>query len=47
MPDEACDLDYVPNESRDAKIKVALVQCVRFRWGTTRPIAIRKFSGQM
>ena len=44
MPDEACDLDYVPNESRDAKIEVALSNAFGFG-GHNTSIAIRKFSG--
>ena len=44
MPDEACDLDYVPNESRDAKIEVVLSNAFGFG-GHNTSIAIRKFSG--
>ena len=44
LPDEACDLDYVPNESRDAKIEVALSNAFGFG-GHNTSIAIRKFSG--
>ena len=44
MPDEACDLDYVPNESRDAKIEVALSNAFGFG-GHNTSIAIRKFTG--
>ena len=44
MPDEACDLDYVPNESRDAKISVALTNAFGFG-GHNTSIAIRKFTG--
>ena len=44
MPDENCDLDYVPNESRDAKIEVALSNAFGFG-GHNTSIAIRKFTG--
>ena len=44
IPDEACDLDYVPNESRDAKISVALSNAFGFG-GHNTSIAIRKFTG--
>ena len=44
MPDEACDLDYVPNESRDAKVEVALSNAFGFG-GHNTSIAIGKFSG--
>ena len=44
MPDEACDLDYVPNESRDAKVEVALSNAFGFG-GHNTSIAIRKFTG--
>ncbi len=44
MPDEACNLDYVPNESRDAKIEVALSNAFGFG-GHNTSIAIRKFTG--
>ena len=44
MPDEDCDLDYVPNESRDANISVALTNAFGFG-GHNTSIAIRKFTG--
>ena len=44
MPDEACDLDYVPNESRDAKISVALTNAFGFG-GHNTSIVLRKFAG--
>ena len=44
MPDEVCDLDYVPNESRDAKISVALTNAFGFG-GHNTSIALRKFTG--
>ena len=44
MPDEACDLDYIPNESRDAKISVALTNAFGFG-GHNTSIVLRKFTG--
>lgn len=44
VPDEDCDLDYVPNESREAKIDVVLSNAFGFG-GHNTSIAIRKFSG--
>ncbi len=44
VPDEECDLDYVPNESRDTKIEVALSNAFGFG-GHNTSIAIRKFTG--
>ena len=44
VPDEECDLDYIPNESRDAKFDVALSNAFGFG-GHNTSIAIRKFTG--
>ena len=44
LPDEDCDLDYIPNESRDAKFEVALSNAFGFG-GHNTSIAIRKFTG--
>ena len=44
VPDENCDLDYIPNESRDVKLDIALSNAFGFG-GHNTSIAIRKFSG--
>ena len=43
-PDPACDLDYVPNQSRNHKVEVALSNSFGFG-GHNVTLAFRKFSG--
>ncbi|MCZ6766175.1 MAG: beta-ketoacyl-ACP synthase II [bacterium] len=44
FPDEACDLDYVPNEAQDASVDVALSNCFGFG-GHNCSLIVRRYSG--
>jgi 3-oxoacyl-[acyl-carrier-protein] synthase II len=43
-PDPACDLDYVPNQARESKIKIALSNSFGFG-GTNACLVLRRFDG--
>ena len=43
-PDPACDLDYVPNQARESKIKIALSNSFGFG-GTNACLVMRRFEG--
>ena len=43
-PDPDCDLDYVPNEARDAKIDVALTNSFGFG-GTNAALVMKRYEG--
>jgi 3-oxoacyl-[acyl-carrier-protein] synthase II len=43
-PDPECDLDYVPNQARDAKVDICLSNSFGFG-GTNGVLVFKKFSG--
>jgi 3-oxoacyl-[acyl-carrier-protein] synthase II len=44
-PDPECDLDYVPNQARDAKITLAITNSFGFG-GHNAVLVLRRFEGQ-
>jgi len=44
VPDEACDLDYIPNQAQDASVNVALSNCFGFG-GHNCSLIVRRYSG--
>ena len=44
-PDEACDLDYVPHESRKAPIKIAMSNSFGFG-GTNASLVVGAYQGK-
>ena len=43
-PDPACDLDYIPNEAREANVRVALCNCIGFG-SKNSALVIEKLTG--
>ncbi len=43
-PDPECDLDYVPNEGREERIKIAISNCISFG-SKNSALVLRKFEG--
>jgi 3-oxoacyl-[acyl-carrier-protein] synthase II len=43
-PDPECDLDYVPNEAREAKLSTVVSNAYAFG-GNTSAVVLRKFEG--
>lgn len=45
-PDPQCDLDYVPNEARQAEVKVALCNCIGFGSKNSALVVEKNVAGQ-
>jgi 3-oxoacyl-[acyl-carrier-protein] synthase II len=45
-PDETCDLDYVPNVARQAKVKTALCNCIGFG-SKNSALVLQKMNGRI